>query len=301
MLLTLLLFALNICETSCGEFDIQNTSAETQRILVQEVDGPIHNTQELDAGASVTLNLTAGKYIITTMPEQQYYRVTVQPCGFFYICPLSLPANIEYVDMGLPSGTLWANMNLGATEPYECGCYFAFGEVLPKETYTWENYKWVLSADDHTTIKYNYDSSWGTPVDGKMHLDPEDDAAQVHWGGGWQIPEIADITELINNVTFSVESRNGQKGMKVVSKINGNELFFPFAGTKGAYMSLYNESGQFQSSELGNNMFGYMHIMLQTYETPTNRFRTANFQRSNLIFGQSIRPVFKGTPPAVTP
>ncbi len=27
----------------------------------------------------------------------------------------------EYVDLGLPSGTLWATYNVGATSPYEKG------------------------------------------------------------------------------------------------------------------------------------------------------------------------------------
>ena len=160
MFLSLFLFALNICETSCGQYDVQNTSAETQKIIVQEVNGPVKSSQDIAAGQTVTLQLTAGKYVITTLPEQKYYRVSVlKECGDFNICPLGLPANIEYVDMGLPSGTYWANMNLGATEPYECGCYFAYGETEPKETFTWENYKWVLSATDHTTTKYNYNAS----------------------------------------------------------------------------------------------------------------------------------------------
>ena len=135
MFLSLFLFALNICETSCGTFEIQNTSAEQQNIIVQEVDGPVQGSHDIAPGESITLNLTAGRYVINSMPEQQSYRVTAQYCGTFYICPLSLPANIEYVDMGLPSGTYWANMNLGATEPYEPGCYFAFGETMPKEVF----------------------------------------------------------------------------------------------------------------------------------------------------------------------
>lgn len=47
----------------------------------------------------------------------------------------------EYVDLGLPSGTLWATYNVGATSPYEKGDYFAWGEVEPREDFSWENYK----------------------------------------------------------------------------------------------------------------------------------------------------------------
>ena len=44
----------------------------------------------------------------------------------------------EYVDLGLPSGTLWATCNVGATAPEEFGYYFAWGEVQRKSEYNWE-------------------------------------------------------------------------------------------------------------------------------------------------------------------
>ncbi len=31
----------------------------------------------------------------------------------------------EYVDLGLPSGTLWATCNIGASSPSDCGEYFS--------------------------------------------------------------------------------------------------------------------------------------------------------------------------------
>ena len=48
----------------------------------------------------------------------------------------------EYVDLGLPSGTLWATCNVGASKPEEYGDYFAWGETKPKDDYSWETYKW---------------------------------------------------------------------------------------------------------------------------------------------------------------
>ncbi len=50
------------------------------------------------------------------------------------------PANVEAVDLGLPSGTKWANMNVGASSPEEYGAYFAWGEISPKSSYSWDNY-----------------------------------------------------------------------------------------------------------------------------------------------------------------
>ena len=59
----------------------------------------------------------------------------------------------EYVDLGLPSGLLWATCNVGATKPEERGDYFAWGETTPKETYSWDNYKWCKGTGT-TFTKY---------------------------------------------------------------------------------------------------------------------------------------------------
>ena len=48
--------------------------------------------------------------------------------------------NLKFVDLGLQSGTLWATTNIGAEDPADVGDYFAYGEIVPKSTYSWENY-----------------------------------------------------------------------------------------------------------------------------------------------------------------
>ena len=35
----------------------------------------------------------------------------------------------HYVDLGLPSGTLWATTNIGAVQPYQSGLFFAWGDT----------------------------------------------------------------------------------------------------------------------------------------------------------------------------
>lgn len=52
----------------------------------------------------------------------------------------------EYVDLGLPSGTLWRTCNIGATKPEESGSYFAWGETVPKNIYYWSTYKWLKAS-----------------------------------------------------------------------------------------------------------------------------------------------------------
>ena len=57
----------------------------------------------------------------------------------------------EYVDLGLPSGTLWATTNVGADKPEDYGDYFSWGETQPKATYSWSNYKWWTGSCDMIT------------------------------------------------------------------------------------------------------------------------------------------------------
>ena len=140
--------------------------------------------------------------------------------------------NHEYVDLGLPSGTLWATCNIGASKPEEYGDYFAWGETIPKETYSIDgsNYKWFDSAKN-TITKYCTKSKYGV-VDNKTELDPEDDAATANWGSSWRMPSLEQIVELysIDNTSVEWTTLNGVNGMLITSNKNGNSIFLPHAG-----------------------------------------------------------------------
>ena len=109
------------------------------------------------------------------------------------------PDNHEYVDLGLPSGTLWATCNVGATTPEDMGDYFAWGETAPKQIYDMDNYKWYDSSSDKLT-KYCTDDKYGA-VDYMTELLPEDDAAYVNWGPSWRMPTLEQQQELIERCT----------------------------------------------------------------------------------------------------
>ena len=105
----------------------------------------------------------------------------------------------EWVDLGLPSGTKWATMNVGASSPSDYGSYYAWGETSPKSNYTWQNLKYFISGDRFDNLKFSKyvsDSTHGT-VDNKKELDPSDDAAYVNWGSGWRMPSYAQQDELL--------------------------------------------------------------------------------------------------------
>lgn len=144
--------------------------------------------------------------------------------------PVTPPDTHEYVDLGLPSGTLWATMNVGATSPEEYGDYFAWGETEPKEIYISSNYKWSNGTDNKLT-KYCTNSSNGYNgfVDNKTELDPEDDAAYVNWGENWRMPTLDQQTELRTECTWTWTTKNGVNG-RLVTGPNGNTLFLPATG-----------------------------------------------------------------------
>ena len=135
---------------------------------------------------------------------------------------------VGYVDLGLPSGNLWAECNLGASSPEAYGDYYAWGEVEPKQVYTNSNHKWYKEgAPSLGFTKYNNE-------DGKLSLEDEDDAVIQKLGNGWRTPTLADFRELTNQKYTTIEKTtlNGVAGYQIKSKKNGKSIFIPFAGFK---------------------------------------------------------------------
>jgi hypothetical protein len=159
------------------------------------------------------------------------------------------------IDLGLPSGTLWACCNVGATNPEEYGGYYAWGETEEKSYYNWNTYKW--SVGDHDTLtKYCTDSKFGT-VDSKETLSFSDDVARVKWGGNWRIPTRAEQDELRTKCRWTWTTKNGVNGYKVVGT-NGNSIFLPAAGYRNEE-ELYDvgSNGYYWSSSLGESYSYY--------------------------------------------
>ena len=162
-------------------------------------------------------------------------------------------AAAEWVDLGLPSGLLWAKCNLGATKPEEYGDYYAWGETDTKEVYTWETYKYCTAVDEEgwvkTLSKYNTNSRYGTP-DNLTTLQPSDDVATAKLGVGARMPTETEWRELIANTTSEWTSENGIYGRKLTAS-NGKSLFFPAAGFRdGSELLDVGENGVYWSSSL---------------------------------------------------
>ena len=151
----------------------------------------------------------------------------------------------EYVDLGLPSGTLWAMTNVGTIYDTNYGLYFQWGDtkgytaeqVGTDKQFSWEDYKFNPDGDGSTMTKYN-------TTDGKTVLDPEDDAARVNWGSCWKMPTVKQCEELLNTKYVTNEyvtnyHDSGVNGLLFTSVSNGNTMFIPAAGD-GTGDKIYN-------------------------------------------------------------
>ena len=142
----------------------------------------------------------------------------------------------QYVDMGLPSGLLWATCNLGTNKSTEFGDYFAWGETDTKASYTPQNYKWYEGTNSFYIMKYGVLSIPDESGFIQTLLELEDDAAYVKLGGNWRMPTIEEFEELLDSryTNSCLINKNNVKGYLIVSKKNGNTLFLPAAGYKDA-------------------------------------------------------------------
>ncbi len=193
----------------------------------------------------------------------------------------------EWVDLGLPSGILWATTNVGANTPEAYGDYFAWGETKPhaNNVYNWESYKYCKGNKSRLT-KYCSDASYGNNgfTDTLTRLLPEDDAATVNWGEGWRMPTYTELKELESKCGVIWTTQNGVNGYLFISS-NGNSIFLPAAGYR------------WESSLIITGIHGYYWSSSLYTNNPSN-VRYLNFYSEDYCMyfderfnGFSVRPV----------
>ena len=133
----------------------------------------------------------------------------------------------EYVDLGLPSGTLWATCNLGATTPEGYGDYFAWGETAPKDTYSYDKKKYLLCHNLRLTKYCN--NRYSGDIDNLTILQSIDDAAAVNWGNDWRMPTKEQWEELLQNTAQEWITQSNVNGCLFTAS-NGNSMFLPASG-----------------------------------------------------------------------
>ena len=189
----------------------------------------------------------------------------------------------EYVDLGLPSGTLWATCNVGASRPEEYGDYFAWGETEPKTNYSWETYKYCKGTNNTMT---KYCARYGS-VDYKVELEPSDDAATVNWGSEWQMPSSEQCAELSNYryTTTTWTTLNGVEGARITSKSNCNSIFLPAAGFRSETRLRYaGDSGEFWSRSVHSGDINYARGLIV-------EFGDSDTYLNYRYLGLNVRPV----------
>lgn len=186
------------------------------------------------------------------------------------------PANVKAVDLGLPSGLLWANMNIGAERASDYGDYFAWGETATKHTFGWSSYKFGVE-DSYT--KYGVNQAYTKVVDGLMVLQPEDDAASVLWGDGWRMPTKEEFEELMQYCESSWGDLNGTKGY-MFDGLTDEAIFLP----AGGYVKT-------SSPEDVNAIATYWTSSLEPEYNEGYKFDNKEIYGSNRSRGRSIRPV----------
>ena len=181
-----------------------------------------------------------------TMPDdtEYFYRAYVKTAGDSISYGNQQRFGRTYVDLGLPSGTKWANINVGAESPDQDGDYYAYGELETKSSYTADNNKWYKSG------------TWLFP-DGQRNIQATaDDVASVKWKGVWMLPTETEINELLAHTTATSTTMNGMKGFVLKSKHNDNSIFV----TKSAWLDngvnnygYYTKYAWFASANLRSN------------------------------------------------
>lgn len=205
----------------------------------------------------------------------------------------------KYVDLGLPSGTLWATCNIGANSPEEYGDYFAWGEIVPKRNangdyseYSWNTYAYdyspttYWSTENNKMTKYCTNSDYGS-VDNKIKLEFSDDAATANWGSNWRMPTEEEVKELLTECTLTKTTLKGVSGYEIKGP-NGNSIFLPGAGYR---IKTYLENGWscFWSSSLDKE------YSKKAYYCMLFEDGTYSLKSTDRYLGKTVRPIFSPT------
>ena len=177
----------------------------------------------------------------------------------------NIPTGVQLIDLGLPSGTLWTDRNLGADAPEKTGDYFRFGETVPftekSPEYQYEEFKGDIAGTER-------------------------DAATAILGEKFRTPTSEQIKELIGHCKMKWTTANGVMGMRVAGP-NGNSIFFPAAGYRyasSAALAYVGSYGNYWSASPGSTHYGRYLNLSDDHWSWDNSYRSC---------GYSVRPVAK--------
>lgn len=191
----------------------------------------------------------------------------------------------DWVDLGL--SVKWATCNIGADTPEAYGDYYAWGETVTKEEYSWGTYPWI----EEKLTKYNTSEDNGV-VDDKTVLEDGDDIAHLTLGGQWRMPTFAEFEELLENCKVEMVTRNDVNGMRFTSRKPGYthvSIFLPAAGFMDVTtLKKAGVSGFYWSSSLGTDYTS------RSWGIDFESISYGAYRSYRRYYGQSIRPVTGG-------
>lgn len=197
-------------------------------------------------------------------------------------------AGHEYVDLGLPSGTLWATCNLGAESQYVPGEYFAWGETEARDIFKWYDYQFFNEEYTDAEGSLNYSA---TDI-GKEISGSEYDAARIQWGDGWRTPTQEEWEELIAccHAEYKTESVLPPKAALHIWGPNGNRIRLAqtFSPHNGFYPAV--STGEYWSATSCSDPSEdrYPSAMMMTFNPADSKLK---LQANGRHDGLSIRPV----------
>ncbi len=268
-----------------GAYVISNLNANTllhKRLsyLIKNKDGSIDFKlpllDEYLLGFCFKLNTIYG-FTLAVEYEGEWYYSQTRFCSWS-LCPDD--HHPHYIDLNLPSGTKWRCCNAGAYTPANYGDYYAFGETLPKTTFTLENYSHLV---EHTIGPGSFDTSITWP-----DHDPSFMKSSNCTEG---MPSIEQVRELGLYTETHTYVSNGVNGL-LVQGSNGSLIFLPAGGQKGTidYLELRGYFWAYQLSSVGVSPYYWTFGGAYKFEEGKS-YSTSPNQSSDFYFGRNIRPV----------
>lgn len=265
----------------CGYANLsEGMTGVTFGVIVSEDENPTVDNgwicQAIELGENNKYHCEIGKLWIGTkyyykayLKEGDYYRTGSKTLSF---TTKDLKKEQTAVDLGL--SVKWGSCNIGASSPVEYGDYYAWGEIEPKEDYSWDSYKWGRRTK---MTKYN-------SQDKKTILEQADDVAHLKLGGKWRMPTIYEFDELLTKCTFWIMKKNG-KWAYLVEGPSGNVIVLPAAGGRnGSSLSAAGSFGYYWSASLNEDVSDF--AMFVSFNSEGVYIR--DYSRYE---GHSVRPV----------
>lgn len=255
-----------------GNGNLSTIPVSMPQVKYEGVLGFKAETETYGAVKAVALHLKETKIAGTDIMTEFCVVDTEKPAtpAYYTTCPDDKHPHM--IDLGLPSGTLWACCNVGAKIPEDFGGYYAWGEIHTKTYYDWKYYSLCTNSDYQTCQDLG-------DIAGTIY-----DVAHVLWKENWRMPNASQVEELLAYCKYDRVTRNNVTGT-TFDAVNGGSIFLPDAGGKLSATDWWSSaSAAYWSSTPYYKYVYYAQGFGVIKEKPT----TANVLRSQ---GMSVRPV----------